>query len=343
MVCSVKVAITFSSSPSTFDGALSSVLDHLQERVGLRLWMLVRVSGGKAVVLGVRDRWYGVATGEVLEWDDLPFRAAAEGRAPAAAEGRAPAAAEGRAPAAAEGRAPAVAPAAAGLGQLTVAPHQRRRVGSHAAVPIVDPDGGLFGCLCGMDPEPQPALAGELPTLELLGRLLGTVLAQELEREELERRVERAELEALTDPLTGVGNRRAWDHIFDAEEARCRRYGSPASLVSVDLDELKQVNDDRGHVAGDALLRRTAQVIVATKRASDVVARLGGDEFGVLAVECDETAAAALAERIRQALLGAGIRASVGHATRRPGAGLALAWDEADAAMYARKRSSARG
>ena len=326
MVCSVKVAITFSSSPSTFDGALSSVLDHLQERVGLRLWMLVRVSGGKAVVLGVRDRWYGVATGEVLEWDDLPFRAAAEGRAPAAAEGRAPAA----------------APAAAGLGQLTVAPHQRRRVGSHAAVPIVDPDGGLFGCLCGMDPEPQPALAGELPTLELLGRLLGTVLAQELEREELERRVERAELEALTDPLTGVGNRRAWDHIFDAEEARCRRYGSPASLVSVDLDELKQVNDDRGHVAGDALLRRTAQVIVATKRASDVVARLGGDEFGVLAVECDETAAAALAERIRQALLGAGIRASVGHATRRPGAGLALAWDEADAAMYARKRSSAR-
>ncbi len=327
MVCSVKVAITFSSSPSTFDGALSSVLDHLQERVGLRLWMLVRVSGGKAVVLGVRDRWYGVATGEVLEWDDLPFRAAAEGRAPAAAEGRAPAA----------------APAAAGLGQLTVAPHQRRRVGSHAAVPIVDPDGGLFGCLCGMDPEPQPALAGELPTLELLGRLLGTVLAQELEREELERRVERAELEALTDPLTGVGNRRAWDHIFDAEEARCRRYGSPASLVSVDLDELKQVNDDRGHVAGDALLRRTAQVIVATKRASDVVARLGGDEFGVLAVECDETAAAALAERIRQALLGAGIRASVGHATRRPGAGLALAWDEADAAMYARKRSSARG
>ena len=324
MVCSVKVAITFSSSPSTFDGALSSVLDHLQERVGLRLWMLVRVSGGKAVVLGVRDRWYGVATGEVLEWDDLPFRAVAEGRAPVVAEGRAPVA------------------AAAGLGQLTVAPHQRRRVGSHAAVPIVDPDGGLFGCLCGMDPEPQPALAGELPTLELLGRLLGTVLAQELEREELERRVERAELEALTDPLTGVGNRRAWDHIFDAEEARCRRYGSPASLVSVDLDELKQVNDDRGHVAGDALLRRTAQVIVATKRASDVVARLGGDEFGVLAVECDETAAAALAERIRQALLGAGIRASVGHATRRPGVGLALAWDEADAAMYARKRGSAR-
>jgi len=318
VLVSVKAAITFPSSPSTFDGAVSSVLDHLQERVGLRLWMLARVSGGRAVVLGVRDRWYGIATGAVLEWDELPCRAVADSRTPM------------------------VAPATAGLSAFAVGPRQRRRVGAHAAVPIVDPEGDLFGCLCGMDPEPQPALAGELPTLELIGRLLATVLAQELEREELERRVERAELEALTDPLTGVGNRRAWDHIFDAEEARCRRYGSPASLVSVDLDELKLVNDDRGHAAGDALLRRAAQVIEATKRASDVVARLGGDEFGVLAVECDETAAAALAERIRQAFLGAGIRASVGHATRQPGIGLAGAWEEADAAMYARKRRSAR-
>ncbi|HEV8652675.1 MAG TPA: sensor domain-containing diguanylate cyclase [Actinomycetes bacterium] len=319
MLFSVKAAVTLPSSPSIFDGAVSSVLDYLQERVGLRLWMLARVSGGRVVVLGVRDRWYGIEVGEVLDWDDLPFRAVADGRAPM------------------------VVPSTAGLGPFTVAPHQRLRVGAHAAVPIVDPEGGLFGCLCGLDPEPRPALAGELPILELLGRLLGTVLAQELEREELERRVERAELEALTDPLTGVGNRRAWDHIFDAEEARCRRYGSPASLVSVDLDELKRTNDDRGHVAGDALLRRTAQVIVATKRASDVVARLGGDEFGVLAVECDEAAAAALAERIRAALERAGIRASVGHATRRPGVGLARAWDEADAAMYAVKRGTGRG
>jgi GGDEF domain-containing protein len=65
--------------------------------------------------------------------------------------------------------------------------------------------------------------------VELLGRLLGSVLAQELDRQELQRRFERAELDALTDPLTGVGNRRAWDRLLAAEEARCRRYGSPAS------------------------------------------------------------------------------------------------------------------
>jgi diguanylate cyclase len=117
----------------------------------------------------------------------------------------------------------------------------------------------------------------------------------ELDRQELQGRFERAELDSLTDPLTGVGNRRAWDRLLDAEEARCRRYGSPASLVAIDLDELKQVNDADGHLAGDRLLRRAA-------------------------------------------LEAAGVRASVGHATRRPSAGLSQAWVEADSRMYARKR-----
>jgi diguanylate cyclase len=316
----VKAAISLPSSPSTFDGAVAAVLDHLRDRIPLRLWMLARSAGGRAVVLGVRDRWYGVAPGEQLDWDELPCLAVADGRAPlvvAAAPGP-----------------DALLAGTAGQAGLPVA--------AHATVPIADPEGGLFGCLCGMDPEPQPALADQVPTLVVLGRLLGTVLAQELEREELARRVERAELEALTDPLTGVGNRRAWDLVVEAEEARCRRYGSPASLVSVDLDGLKGVNDARGHVAGDALLRRAAQVILASKRASDVVARLGGDEFGVLAVECDEAAAAALAERVAGALEAAGVRASVGHATRQPAAGLTRAWLEADTAMYARKRERGR-
>jgi diguanylate cyclase len=69
-----------------------------------------------------------------------------------------------------------------------------------------------------------------------------------------------------------------------------------------------------------------------------VVARLGGDEFGVLAVECDEPAAKVLADRLRSALDAAGIRASVGHATRQPSGTLTQAWSAADAGMYADKR-----
>jgi diguanylate cyclase (GGDEF)-like protein len=217
-------------------------------------------------------------------------------------------------------------------------------VGALAGVPVLAPDGSVFGCLCGVDPAGGgPELAAELPTIELLGRLLAVLLVQELQRQELQRRFELAEVDALTDPLTGVGNRRAWDRLLDAEEARCRRYGSAASLVAVDLDELKRVNDRHGHATGDRLLLRTAQVIDSTRRAADVVARLGGDEFGVLAVECDEPAAKVLADRLHGALDAAGIRASVGHATRQPTGTLAQAWSAADAEMYAHKRRVARG
>jgi diguanylate cyclase len=216
-------------------------------------------------------------------------------------------------------------------------------VGALAGVPVLAPDGSVFGCLCGVDPASgRPDLAAELPTIELLGRLLAVLLVQELERQELQRRFELAELGALTDPLTGVGNRRAWDRLLEAEEARCHRYGSVASLVAIDLDELKRVNDRQGHAAGDRLLCRAAQVIDSTRRAADVVARLGGDEFGIMAVECDESAAKVLADRLRGALEDAGIRASVGHATRQPSGTLAQAWSTADAEMYAHKRRLAR-
>jgi diguanylate cyclase len=307
--------------PSTaFRDAVASMLDGLPARTGLGTWMLLRLAAGGSAVLAVRDRHYGIEVDREFTDAELPVRAIVDGRGPR------------------------VAPAAAQVEAYAAAsPGNDLPVGALAGVPVLGPDGSVFGCLCGMDPaNGSPRLAAELPTIELLGRLLAVLLVQELDRQELQRRFELAELDALTDPLTGVGNRRAWDRLLDAEEARCRRYGSTASLVAIDLDELKLVNDAEGHAAGDRLLRRTAQVIDSTRRAADVVARLGGDEFGVLAVECDEPAAKVLAERLQGALEAAGIRASVGRATRRDTAGLAQAWAEADADMYAHKRRVSR-
>jgi diguanylate cyclase len=302
-------------APAAFRDAAGTVLEGLRERTGLGCWMLLRRGGGGWVVVAVRDRSYGIREDQLLPDGELPAGAMPDGRGPRVA--------------------PAVAEAGA---HAATARLRGRRVGAFAGVPVPAPDGSPFGCLCGIDPAARPELARELPTVELLGRLLGSLLAQELDRQELQRRFERAALDALTDPLTGVGNRRAWDRLLAAEEARCRRYGSPASLVAIDLDELKLVNDGAGHAAGDRLLRRAAEAIASAKRAADVVARLGGDEFGVLAVECDHHAAAVLAERLRGALAAAGVRASVGHATRRASADLAQAWAEADASMYASKR-----
>jgi diguanylate cyclase len=309
----VGVDVALDLCPSTaFRDAVASMLDGLPARTGLGTWLLVRLrDDGGSVVLAGRDHTYGLRVGQELDDADLPVRALIDGRGPRVAR----VAADVRAYA---GGVP---------------------VGALAGVPVLAPDGTVFGCLCGLDPAGGgPELAAELPTIELLGRLLAVLLVQELERQELRRRFELAELDALTDPLTGVGNRRAWDRLLEAEEARCQRYGSVASLVAIDLDELKRVNDRQGHAVGDRLLRRTAQVIDSTRRAADVVARLGGDEFGVLAVECDEPAAKVLADRLRGALDAAGIRASVGHATRQPSGTLAQAWSAADAGMYADKR-----
>jgi diguanylate cyclase len=308
--------------PSTaFRDAVASMLDGLPAQTGLGTWLLVGLGAdGGSVVLAVRDRAYGLQVDQELVEDELPVRALLDGRGPRVAPDAAAVAAY----------------AGAGLGGGVP-------VGALAGVPVLAPDGSVFGCLVGVDPAPgRPGLAAELPTIELLGRLLAVLLVQELERQELQRRFELAELDALTDPLTGVGNRRAWDRLLEAEEARCQRYGSVASLVAIDLDELKRVNDRDGHGAGDRLLLRTAQVIDSTRRAADVVARLGGDEFGVLAVECDEPAAKVLADRLRGALEAAGVRASVGHATRQPTGTLAKAWSAADADMYAHKRRVSR-
>ena len=296
------------------------MLDGLPARTGLGTWMLLRLrEDGGSAVLAVRDHTYGIRLDQELSDDELPVRALVDGHGPRVAR------------VAAEVRAYAGA-ALGGVG-----------VGALAGVPVLAPDGSVFGCLCGVDPASgRPDLAAELPTIELLGRLLAVLLVQELERQELQRRFELAELDALTDPLTGVGNRRAWDRLLEAEEARCHRYGSVASLVAIDLDELKRVNDRLGHAAGDRLLRHAAQVIDSTRRAADVVARLGGDEFGILAVECDDPAAKVLADRLRGALEAAGIRASVGHATRQPLGTLVQAWSTADAEMYAHKRRLAR-
>jgi diguanylate cyclase (GGDEF)-like protein len=89
------------------------------------------------------------------------------------------------------------------------------------------------------------------------------------------------------------------------------------------------------------LIRRTAATLQGIARQNDVVARLGGDEFGVLLVQSDLSAGVAVNERLRRAFAHTGIAASIGMAQRRPATGLAVAWDEADQAMYRAKRGGA--
>ena len=191
--------------------------------------------------------------------------------------------------------------------------------------------------------DPFPSLAAAADAVldapsELAHRLLTTLLQSEERADRFRLQAERAEAEASTDVLTGACNRRYWERVLDGEERRCARYGHTACVVSLDLDELKSVNDAGGHRAGDGLLRDTARALAVVTRATDVVARVGGDEFAVLAVDTDLVTGRVLVERIAEALEQAGVRASIGLAERDPETGLGTAWSVADHRMYTAKR-----
>ena len=91
---------------------------------------------------------------------------------------------------------------------------------------------------------------------------------------------------AETDALTGLRNRRAWDGELARELSNASRTGSPVSLILMDVDGLKAINDSRGHQAGDRMLKEAAAAWIGAIRSGDLLARLGGDEFGVLLTAC---------------------------------------------------------
>lgn len=110
--------------------------------------------------------------------------------------------------------------------------------------------------------------------------------------------VDTLEHAATTDPMTGLLNRRGLMAMLDTAIAQADRRGTEITVVAFDLDGLKRVNDEEGHHAGDALIRRFADVLRGEARAADHVARVGGDEFVVVMPNIDEQGARALENRL---------------------------------------------
>lgn len=111
---------------------------------------------------------------------------------------------------------------------------------------------------------------------------------------------ERLRLLAITDPLTGLFNRRYFMELANREIGRSRRYGGTVSLMSIDIDHFKHINDGFGHAIGDLALKTFADACRDTMRSIDVLARMGGEEFAILLPETGLEAAQSVAERIRQ-------------------------------------------
>jgi len=121
----------------------------------------------------------------------------------------------------------------------------------------------------------------------------------------LRRHLLRMEELASQDHLTGVANRRSFYKAAERESKRCLRYGMPFTIMYIDIDDFKKVNDTAGHAQGDRLLACVAQTMRANTRATDTVGRIGGDEFIVLLPETDESQARQTVENLGKELAAA--------------------------------------
>ena len=150
-----------------------------------------------------------------------------------------------------------------------------------------------------------------------------------------------------TDRLTGLLNRGTWEQLLDVEFERFRRYAHDTSVVILDIDNLKTINDSHGHVVGDEVIQHTAELIRRNLRGSDVAGRYGGEKFGIIMPETDTVSAITLCERIRASVASSVISTANGGLSYTVSLGVAtldgdvenyMAWlNQADDALKAAK------
>jgi diguanylate cyclase (GGDEF)-like protein len=206
------------------------------------------------------------------------------------------------------------------------------RAGSVLSVPVMLAD-GTSGTLRVETPAPGAAdfSTDDVALLDILAAHLGVTVDNA-------RSLRRIADSARIDPLTGVHNRRAFDLVL-SETVRDR-----LSVMVLDIDHLKVINDEAGHEAGDAVLRAVGRAITETVRSGDVVSRTGGDEFAVVMPGAGSDAAAVVARRIQTVLEGLHVphgqaRVSIGIATGVEGDEVVAVWKHADVALLRAKRA----
>ena len=203
----------------------------------------------------------------------------------------------------------------------------------YLGVPLRMYDGQIIGTLCAMDTAPRQPSAAQIAMIADLARMV----VNEMELRQL----------ALTDSLTGALTRRGLEQRLETEQARGQRNDHAITLLALDLDHFKSVNDRFGHAAGDVLLRRVVEVCRGNLRGGDVIGRIGGEEFVIMLPEMAGRRAVQVAERLRLAVQGIAIAhgaetlrvtASVGVAMLAPDdRTVQQALHRADMALYAAK------
>jgi diguanylate cyclase (GGDEF)-like protein len=154
------------------------------------------------------------------------------------------------------------------------------------------------------------------------------------------------QIRATTDDLSGLMNRRTFDEVLERELHRCERLNEPVSVLLIDLDHFKEINDNYGHQMGDEVIRRVSQLLCINTRAMDAVARYGGEEFAMILKGMQLHQAESIAERLRtqiEAMVGLPepirVTASIGIAVKGVGDTVTSIIHRSDKALYLSKRS----
>ncbi len=174
----------------------------------------------------------------------------------------------------------------------------------YAAVPLIAPNGAVLGSLSVIDRRSRNLSLEQTNALETLARQVMGLLEMRRTVIGLSRANARLGQQNLTDALTSIPNRRAYDQKLIEEHARAKRTGSALALLLIDIDLFKQYNDTFGHPAGDTALQSVARVLLSSLRPYDFLARYGGEEFVIILPATELADAVLVAERVRGLVAG---------------------------------------
>jgi len=180
----------------------------------------------------------------------------------------------------------------------------------YAGRPLKNAEGYKIGTLCLIDPKPRQMSFRERMLLDDLGHLAeDELLVRELkkEHEAVLQFADEAVRNSYLDPMLNIWNRRAITNILEGEKARSERDRNPFSILLIDIDKFKHINDNFGHPVGDKVLTGVTSAMAASLRPYDSLGRYGGEEFLVVLPNTSQQEAVSVAERVRETVEGCGI------------------------------------
>lgn len=276
-----------------FESASRNVLAYLHKRLGFDLWMVTRVIDNDWIVLQTEENGYQVKEGNCYRWEDSYCSKMVENKGPRIAFSSM--------------EVPIYAVAAI---------NKQYDIKSYIGIPLYQADGELFGTLCSIDTQVKPrSIEKELPIIELLAKLLSTILNQELRVQNIERSLPFTFVGDFLDSFTSLPNRKAWDQIAEKEEVLAARFGNPISVIAIETgSNVSKQNSEELH--------KVSLMLKSILPSTSFVARLSDDVLGITLPNLTNAQALVVSNHVRKIISKDNNIIKIGMATRHSEKGM---------------------